>query len=137
MGENPSTSKLRFHLLDNRFGYGYRFIRFGLNLGLDFEGGTSYEVRAAEVTVSDTREVLATVGASDSRVQKVGTDIIRIRSDIDNPQKAGELRELLENQIGEVETFEQVGPTWGSDVTDKATKALLVFFVGPVSDNST
>ena len=105
--------------------FGFR----GLNLGLDFEGGTSYEVRAAEVTVSDTREVLATVGASDSRVQKVGTDIIRIRSDIDNPQKAGELRELLENQIGEVETFEQVGPTWGADVTDKATKALLVFFV--------
>ena len=60
--------------------FGFR----GLNLGLDFEGGTSYEVRAAEVTVSDTREVLATVGASDSRVQKVGTDIIRIRSDIDN-----------------------------------------------------
>ena len=62
-------------------------------------------------------------------MQKVGDDIIRIRSDIDDSQKANELRELLENEIGEVETFEQVGPTWGSDVTNKAIKALLVFFV--------
>ena len=62
-------------------------------------------------------------------MQKVGDDIIRIRSDIDDSQKANELRELLENEIGEVETFEQVGPTWGSDVTNKAIKALLVLFV--------
>ena len=101
----------------------------GLNLGLDFEGGTSYEVRSSSATVPETREVLSSVGAADSRVQKVGDDIIRIRSDIDDSQKANELRELLENEIGEVETFEQVGPTWGSDVTNKAIKALLVFFV--------
>ena len=101
----------------------------GLNLGLDFEGGTSYEVRSSSVTISETREVLSSVGAADSRVQKVGDDITRIRSDIDDPQKANELRELLENRIGEVETFEQVGPTWGSDVTNKAIKALLIFFI--------
>ena len=100
----------------------------GLNLGLDFEGGTSYEVRSSNLTVSETREVLSSIGAADSRVQKVGDDLTRIRSDLDDPQKADELRELLENRIGEVETFEQVGPTWGSDVTDKAIKALLVFF---------
>ena len=101
----------------------------GLNLGLDFEGGTSYEVRSSSMTVSETREVLSSLGAADSRVQKVGDDVIRVRSDLDDPQKAYELRELLENRIGEVETFEQVGPTWGSDVTNKAIKALLVFFV--------
>ena len=104
------------------------FVFRGLNLGLDFEGGTSYEVRSSGVTVSETREILSSVGAADSRVQKVGDDLTRIRSDIDDPQKANELRELLENRIGEVETFEQVGPTWGSDVTNKAIKALLVFF---------
>lgn len=104
------------------------FVFRGLNLGLDFEGGTSYEVRSSSMTVSETREILSSIGAADSRVQKVGDDLIRIRSDIDDPQKANELRELLENRIGEVETFEQVGPTWGSDVTNKAIKALLVFF---------
>jgi len=57
----------------------------GLNLGLDFEGGTSYEVRSSSVTVSETREILSSVGAADSRVQKVGDDLIRIRSDIDDP----------------------------------------------------
>jgi len=134
LGENPvnfpSLWKRAFiaSLIVLIIGIGSFVVR-GLNLGLDFEGGTSYEVRSSSMTVSDTREVLSSLGAADSRVQKVGDDLLRVRSDIDDPQKANELRELLENQIGVVETFEQVGPTWGSDVTSKAIKALLVFFV--------
>ena len=52
----------------------------GLNLGLDFEGGTSYEVRSSSLTVSETREVLSSIGAAESRVQKVGDDLTRILS---------------------------------------------------------
>ena len=100
----------------------------GLNLGLDFEGGTSYEVQAPGESVAHIREVLSETGLSNSRIQLVDGEIIRIRSDVDNPQRANEIREFLENRVGSVESFEQVGPTWGSDVTNKATKALIVFF---------
>ena len=100
----------------------------GLNLGLDFEGGTSYEVRSPGASVADAREVMADLGASDARIQLVDQDVLRIRSDIDDPTRSAEIRDTLSFRLGPIEAFEQVGPTWGADVTDKAVRALVVFF---------
>jgi len=100
----------------------------GLNLGLDFEGGTSYEIRSPGTSVADAREVVADLGASDARIQLVDQDLIRIRSDIDDPTRSAEIRDALSSRLGPIEAFEQVGPTWGADVTDKAVRALVVFF---------
>ena len=101
----------------------------GLNLGIDFEGGTSYEVRAPGASVADARAVMAAFDAADARIQTLGDDLFRIRSEVADPARAGEIRDALAADLGTVETFEQVGPTWGSEVTDKAARALLVFFV--------
>jgi len=100
----------------------------GLNLGLDFEGGTSYEVRSPGTSVADAREVMADLGAADARIQLVDQDVLRIRSDIDDPTRSAEIRDTLSFRLGPIEAFEQVGPTWGADVTDKAVRALVVFF---------
>ena len=100
----------------------------GLNLGLDFEGGTSYEIRSPGTSVADAREVVADLGASDARIQLVDNDVLRIRSDIDDPARSAEIRDTLSSRLGPIEAFEQVGPTWGADVTDKAVRALVVFF---------
>ena len=100
----------------------------GLNLGLDFEGGTSYEVRSPGASVADAREVMADLGAADARIQLVDQDVLRIRSDIDDPTRSAEIRDALSSRLGPIEAFEQVGPTWGADVTDKAVRALVVFF---------
>ncbi len=100
----------------------------GLNLGLDFEGGTSYEIRSPGTSVADAREVLADLGAANARIQLVGQDVLRIRSDIDDPTRSAEIRDALSSRLGPIEAFEQVGPTWGADVTDKAIRALVVFF---------
>ena len=100
----------------------------GLNLGLDFEGGTSYEIRSPGTSVADAREVLADLEAADARIQLVDQDVLRIRSDIDDPTRSAEIRDALSSRLGPIETFEQVGPTWGADVTDKAIRALVVFF---------
>ena len=100
----------------------------GLNLGLDFEGGTSYEVRSPGTSVADARKVMADLGAADARIQLVDQDLLRIRSDIDDPARSAEIRDALSSRLGPIEAFEQVGPTWGADVTDKAVRALVVFF---------
>ena len=100
----------------------------GLNLGLDFEGGTSYEVRSPGTSVADARKVMADLGAADARIQLVDQDVLRIRSDIDDPARSAEIRDALSSRLGPIEAFEQVGPTWGADVTDKAVRALVVFF---------
>ena len=101
----------------------------GLNLGLDFEGGTSYEVRAPDATVADVRELVADMGYPEARIQLVDDDIVLIRSDVQDPTRAVEIRDELTAGLGPVVAFEQVGPTWGEEVTDKAVTAVIVFFV--------
>tara|TARA_B100000686_G_C16752798_1_gene953599 strand:- start:866 stop:1966 length:1101 start_codon:yes stop_codon:yes gene_type:complete len=108
-------------------GFGSFFVR-GLNLGLDFEGGTSYEVRSPETSVADARKVVSQLGSTDARIQLVDKEVLRIRFDTEDPFRASEIREFLSTELGVVETFEQVGPTWGSSVTQKAIRALIVFF---------
>ena len=103
------------------------FVR-GLNLGIDFEGGTSYEVRAPGISVAEAREALSSIGLEEARIQLVDEEVLRIRSDISDPSRTSEIRDYLNIELGQVETFEQVGPTWGSEVTNKAVRALIVFF---------
>lgn len=105
------------------------FLVLGLNLGLDFEGGTSYEVRAPGATVAEARTVMADLGLADARVQLVNDDRLLVRSDVQEPARSAEIRASLETGLGEVVAFEQVGPTWGDEVTNKAVTALVVFFV--------
>ena len=55
------------------------FIR-GLNLGIDFEGGTVWEVEANEVTVDEARDALDPLGLSGAKIQIVSSEgIDRIR----------------------------------------------------------
>ena len=105
------------------------FAVLGLNLGLDFEGGTSYEVRAPGVSVSDARDLMADLGSPEARIQLVDDDIVLVRSDVQDPARATEIRDELAAGLGPVVAFEQVGPTWGEEVTDKAVTALIVFFI--------
>ncbi len=101
----------------------------GLNLGLDFEGGTSFEVRSPGTSVAEARQVMARLDAADARIQIVDGEVLLIRSDVQDPTRAAEIRDVLAAELGQVEAFEQVGPTWGDEVTDKAVRALLVFFI--------
>ncbi len=55
----------------------------GLNLGIDFEGGTSWDVPAAELSTDDTVDALGTVGEGGAKVQAIGrgdSRIVRVQS---------------------------------------------------------
>ncbi|MGI9603083.1 MAG: protein translocase subunit SecF [Acidimicrobiales bacterium] len=103
----------------------------GLNLGIDFEGGTSLEVRA-DADVSDVRDAMSGAGAEDARIQTVGSDTIRVRTSVDDPETVRGLRLALADEVGvapEDVSVSVVGPTWGDEITDKAVRALIVFFI--------
>lgn len=104
----------------------------GLNLGIEFEGGTSWEVVAPDTSVAEARDALAGTGAAAGKIQTVGTDSIRVRADIDDAAGAAEvtaaLAALADVSIGEV-SVTTVGPSWGDQITDKARNALIWFFV--------
>ena len=51
----------------------------GLNLGLDFEGGTSFEVRSPGTSVAEARQVMERLDAGDARIQIVDGEVLLIR----------------------------------------------------------
>lgn len=105
----------------------------GLNFGIDFEGGTAWEVEAPGVSVSDARDALEPVGLADAKIQIVGGNILRIQADLgdtarERDEVTAEVAELAGVEPAEV-SVNEVGPTWGREITDKARRALVFFFV--------
>jgi len=105
----------------------------GLNLGIDFRGGKSWEVKAPGVSVDQARSALGSVGEADAKIQIVGSDTLRVQAATEATAKQEEVTRVLA-ELGhtapEQVAFSDVGPSWGSEVTASAVRALVVFFLG-------
>ena len=99
-----------------------------LNLGIDFEGGSSWEVRAPGVSIAEARDLLRPFGEGEAKIQIVAGDTLRIQAPVKDPVKANEIGTAL-SKIGELGAVQSVGPSWGNEITKQAIKALVVFFV--------
>lgn len=107
-----------------------------LNLGIDFEGGGVWEVPAQDFSIGEARDAMGSVGESEAKIQTLtnssGDTIVRIQAGADSVNRSGEITETLADAAGidanEI-SVSTVGPSWGKNITDKATRALLVFFV--------
>ena len=104
----------------------------GLNLGIEFEGGTAWEVTAPGVSVADTRDALGGTGAESGKIQTLGSDAIRVRADLDTQEEVAAVTATLA-QLASVDVTDvsvtTVGPSWGDQITSKARNALFWFFV--------
>jgi preprotein translocase subunit SecF len=109
----------------------------GLNRGIEFRGGTSWEVPGKGFTVAEARDALPS-SMRDAKVQQVGTDKIRVQAD---PGGTGDKRrEAVDNVTGRLAkaagiaqnkiSVNDVGPTWGKEISKKAQRALVYFLVG-------
>jgi preprotein translocase subunit SecF len=104
----------------------------GLNLGIDFEGGVSWEVSAPGVSVAEARSALEDVGEGSAKIQTVGSDILRVQGPEASPEHEAEVRQTLADLAGtEVAdvSVSTVGASWGSDITRSAVRALVLFFL--------
>jgi preprotein translocase subunit SecF len=110
----------------------------GLNLGIDFEGGTVWEVEANGVTVDEARDALDPLGLSGAKIQVVsseGVDRIRVQAEPkDDPDEAAQERQEVSQELSELTgaavdsvSINSVGPTWGEEISRKALIALIVF----------
>jgi preprotein translocase subunit SecF len=108
----------------------------GLNLGIDFEGGTSWQVpvRGKSASVTDVRNVIKPLGLSDAKVLVLTGDSgtsVRVQSKNIQPSEEDAVTDALAQYGGVQRTdvsVNTVGPTFGDQVRNNAVKALIVFF---------
>src|SRR5680860_141494 len=107
----------------------------GFNLGIDFEGGTSWEFTASQnvdVSSAGVRDVMRSFGLADSKIIIVNGDGARVQAESLPLAKQAEITQALADYGGiaaEEVSVSDVGPTWGKRVSQKALQALIVFFV--------
>ena len=107
----------------------------GLNLGIDFEGGTSWELPAGELTVESARDVLAEEGVPDAEVQTLsddGAERIRVQAERGDDVVTQDVATALAVAAGvddDTVDVQDVSASWGEEITAKALRALLVFLV--------
>ncbi len=105
----------------------------GLNLGIDFEGGTQWQftVQGHSASIDDVRTRLDSLGLNDAKVLIVGQDSVRVQSEDLAAGKRQQVSAALADYAGIPRadvSITDVGPTWGDKVSQKALVALIVFF---------
>jgi preprotein translocase subunit SecF len=118
----------------------------GLNCGIEFKGGVSVTAEVPDdgpladasdqEVISEVSAAAAAEGATEARVQ-VATNADGARTaivqtgELEDPQQQEDLVTAVVDTTG-AETaldIEQISSTWGSEITSKAIRALLVFMV--------
>ncbi len=115
----------------------------GFDLGIDFKGGTSWQVPAHGVTASQATSAVQGAGVTPSLVQVLGTGShtsIEVQANLNHDTPT--VRQAVENTVADTlarvthssaadarNNVNEVGPTWGSEITKKAVIAVIVFFV--------
>lgn len=105
----------------------------GLNLSLEFTGGTSWVVDARDFTVDEARTALDGVGVTEAKIQTLGGGrSLRVEAPEVTPQTADQVTAALAQAAG-VESNQvskqAIGPSWGREVSRKALQGLVVFLV--------
>jgi preprotein translocase subunit SecF len=115
-------------------GLGSLFIR-GLNLGIDFEGGTVWEVDGNGKSITDARDAVGDAGIDDAEVQTLSSgndERLRVSSEESSQEARQEVSTALAELTGadpDAVSVNSVGPSWGQEITSKAVRALVVFLV--------
>lgn len=104
----------------------------GLRLGIDFKGGTVWDVPARSPSTSQARDAMKSLGEGDAIVQVVGSDHLRVeagpKSDAVRARTTEALARVAKVNAADI-GVSTVGPSWGNDVSQKALKALIAFFI--------
>jgi preprotein translocase subunit SecF len=115
----------------------------GLNLGIDFKGGQSWLVSSQNLTVAQATTAVESVGVTQPTVVQLTNQLThqkQIQVQVDLNSKTPTERNVIENNVQDAlaraahigvnsVNFNDVGPTWGGQVTSKAIEALIVFFI--------
>jgi len=114
----------------------------GFNLGIDFKGGSSWEVLAPNTSIAAVTHSVEKAGLSLPIVEKLGTDTYQVTSDLNalSAERQLAVTTSVVNALAKVAglnanqvSTSSVGPTWGGEITNRALEALIVFFIAVVA----
>jgi len=106
----------------------------GLNLGIEFEGGQSWQVASSTVDADGLRDALSPIGLSDARIQEVGNDVFRVRAEVQDAdlnnidQVSQAIAAAAGVSVNDI-NVNSIGGSWGDEITSKARNALIIFFI--------
>jgi len=110
----------------------------GLNLGLDFEGGDAWDIPASETFgVAEAEEVLSAndVSTTGARIQlrsSESADVVTVQVEELPREQAAEVTADFAAAAGvtvEEISFSFTSSTWGSEITEAALRALVIFLI--------
>ncbi|HEY8081059.1 MAG TPA: protein translocase subunit SecF, partial [Acidimicrobiales bacterium] len=118
----------------------------GLNYGIDFKGGSTWQVIAPNVSQQEAVNAVTKAGLTNPIVQILGASTskptVEVQADT-NGLTPAELNKLsikvvaalagLGKTLPKNVSSSFVGPTWGGEVTKKALQALIAFFIAVVA----
>ena len=105
----------------------------GLNLGIEFKGGSVNVVSASNPSTNIARDVLNGIGYEGQAViQEIGDNKIRIEtsqlSNTDATKLANGLAQAYKVDVSTIDS-QNVGPSWGAEISRKALLGLFWFIV--------
>ena len=109
----------------------------GLDLGIEFRGGADFQVPTAvtSTTVTDFRSAVLGTGISNldsTVVTTVGNSKVQIQTRALNVAEQTTVRAAIAKQAGKTSddvAYQIIGPSWGTQITQQAALALVVFLV--------
>jgi preprotein translocase subunit SecF len=104
----------------------------GLNFGVEFTGGTVFQVEAPAGSVDEARTAVEDAGVAEASITETNNGRIRVQTEaleaVERAEVATALSETFDVPVDEVDV-QFVGPSWGDEITQKAIIGLLAFLV--------
>jgi preprotein translocase subunit SecF len=105
----------------------------GLELGIEFKGGSEFVLNKSGITVPDARSAMDKADVpGGSIVQTVGSSKVRIQTGALTNAQSTKVLDVLSSTFGvakaDIDT-RLIGPSWGREITRKATTALIAFLL--------
>jgi preprotein translocase subunit SecF len=107
----------------------------GLNFSVDFKGGSIFQVKAPNASISQVETAVSDGGGGSATVQSVGVGGGKQWQAQTAPLSIGQaqkVQDALSRELGVSQnsiTTQFVGPTWGSQISSKAIQALIAFLI--------
>jgi preprotein translocase subunit SecF len=104
----------------------------GLNFSIDFKGGVAFTMPAQGHSLSEFSDVVTADGIIDPVVQKLGSSNVQVETKALTDDQVTALSNDFTSKLGIPQkdiSPEQVGASWGKQISDKAIESLIYFLV--------